>query len=1255
MYKLRYLTGILLVALAVGLIYYWQSQKIRTVDVLAMKAAHTLSDSEDQNEFVEPFTEVAPTAPDLYYSEEMKRLVGWLEAGRPLDLKIGELAPRDYSFRRTIVTTGAFKISNSPTEQMPASWAVYDGRELLPTGQLGEAASLAVVNDALSMAVTIDGVKYLVETDPETEALIATQLKGTGLDEGEPCDALTCSHFIDASSGLQMHGMKASDEVSLASLIRLPVVIEYAGNEEAPPEIEAAWVDHPYFRLGPEYDASLKDIIVLMVSGSTQTGSSANLSSRAATYLTIAARVADTYERQLGLRYLLQELVLIANDSGQDDIEYDDSVTPNNSNSGTDDLGALESWCDIHRPRNTYGWGHVAGWTLVDSDSGSTVGWAWLDSYGSLGSAFSVQERNFDWDVHSHELGHNVGASHTSGGVMNGSLSNNNENFFTENDATGGYTAAMDIYNYMSSPSRNRVFGPADLRHPEEMPFGQDDTVLTPVNTILTFDPLANDDTSVLFGAVNLLRLVEVGQVFPRAAGSAEVIGNEIRFTPSFGFTGNVWLSYTLAGDVGNAGNGWMHAADVVITVGGDNSDPGQSPALSLRDDDVDAVFSGEIRLNPLLNDEGSGRLWAGDVDVLSQINGTAESYSEDSLYLVGAIVLSGNGTVALETRAMTRDAVTSIGNTGYLVYTPGVNELDVVTIQYTVQDANGNQDVGTITLNRLPTVSISVDIVELVETEGRVATISFNRSGNSDTSVPEEVTFQVSGEVDFMGNGADVSLAGFDSFNPATRTGTFTIPAGLLSSSLFASAYPDGATEGVETLNVEIIDSESLLIDVDAVASVAIIEADSLGVLIYEENFDAFTEPSGIGSGAGSSWINESGEAALQTDWEVQSGSTVSSNTGPNVDNTSGSGKYLYIEASSNNNRTASLLTPSYDLSALEGATLEFAYHMFGSTMGDLHLDVRVNEGAWQEDLIGVFSGQQSVDEDDWKVATVDITAYAGDLVQFRFRGITGSNFLSDICIDDFEIYRPLVEVSETPDIIGEPLTQNLELSDPLYLGVVTQSYPSASYQWKLNGTPLVGATLSTYYVETVDVNDAGIYSVDVSSGLTVTSRPVLVSVGSAPVFAYDQDWKDQAFGLSENGADTNLLSDYNNDGRLNIIDYAFRIFTASLGDEMGKLPSFEITENSSDAYAEITFRRMINGTGDIITTAGYSIGGVNYVVEHSETLASNDWESGTVLLEMVGSPLSNGDGTETVTVRLKAPLDSVSNTKGFLRIKLE
>ncbi|MCD4735441.1 MAG: hypothetical protein K8R53_05325 [Bacteroidales bacterium] len=173
-----------------------------------------------------------------------------------------------------------------------------------------------------------------------------------------------------------------------------------------------------------------------------------------------------------------------------------------------------------------------------------------------------------------------------------------------------------------------------------------------------------------------------------------------------------------------------------------------------------------------------------------------------------------------------------------------------------------------------------------------------------------------------------------------------------------------------------------------------------------YFTNFD-------LGGALPDGWRNSTVD---NFDWTVDANGTQSNNTGPSGDHTTGSGYYVYTEASNPNypNKMAHLLTPTFDFGPLSDATLTFWYHMYGADMGELHLDIYAN-GIWTNDVMTPLIGDQG---NNWYLRSVDLTAYVNSLVKLRFRGITGSSFTSDMAIDDFTITGTVVTPSIQLDL---------------------------------------------------------------------------------------------------------------------------------------------------------------------------------------------------------------------------------------------
>jgi hypothetical protein len=88
----------------------------------------------------------------------------------------------------------------------------------------------------------------------------------------------------------------------------------------------------------------------------------------------------------------------------------------------------------------------------------------------------------------------------------------------------------------------------------------------------------------------------------------------------------------------------------------------------------------------------------------------------------------------------------------------------------------------------------------------------------------------------------------------------------------------------------------------------------------------------------------------------------------------------------------------------------------MLGTSMGELHVDVLVN-GQWIVDVVPVISGNQG---SNWNELDIDLSAFAGNVVVIRFRGITGNGWSSDLAIDDFNVYETEMEASIVADSVA-------------------------------------------------------------------------------------------------------------------------------------------------------------------------------------------------------------------------------------------
>ncbi|XP_074645912.1 MAM and LDL-receptor class A domain-containing protein 1-like [Tubulanus polymorphus] len=124
--------------------------------------------------------------------------------------------------------------------------------------------------------------------------------------------------------------------------------------------------------------------------------------------------------------------------------------------------------------------------------------------------------------------------------------------------------------------------------------------------------------------------------------------------------------------------------------------------------------------------------------------------------------------------------------------------------------------------------------------------------------------------------------------------------------------------------------------------------------------------------------------------EWTRRSGSTASSNTGPDGDHTTGNGMYVYVETSGKDPGDQASFG-AITQSASDACFMSFYYHMHGSTMGKL--EVRLNGK-----VIFSKSGDQG---NRWKRGTVVI---GQGNTKIEFVATRGNGFMSDIAIDDIK-----------------------------------------------------------------------------------------------------------------------------------------------------------------------------------------------------------------------------------------------------------
>lgn len=183
-----------------------------------------------------------------------------------------------------------------------------------------------------------------------------------------------------------------------------------------------------------------------------------------------------------------------------------------------------------------------------------------------------------------------------------------------------------------------------------------------------------------------------------------------------------------------------------------------------------------------------------------------------------------------------------------------------------------------------------------------------------------------------------------------------------------------------------------------------------------YTESFE-----SGFGS-----WSQASND---DINFTRRSGSTPSSGTGPSSAN-SGS-VYAYVEASGNGtgypNKVARLISPCFNISSVNSPTLSFNYHMFGTSVNNLKVEVSTNGGSsWTQ--IFIRSGSQG---NSWRSESVSLNSYKTSSTSFRFTVTTGagsSGWSSDIAIDNISVKSGTTSGGGTDNGPLHAVTWNIE-----------------------------------------------------------------------------------------------------------------------------------------------------------------------------------------------------------------------------------
>jgi len=223
-------------------------------------------------------------------------------------------------------------------------------------------------------------------------------------------------------------------------------------------------------------------------------------------------------------------------------------------------------------------------------------------------------------------------------------------------------------------------------------------------------------------------------------------------------------------------------------------------------------------------------------------------------------------------------------------------------------------------------------------------------------------------------------------------------------------------------------------------------------------EDFETFT--SGSPGTLANGWVRSTGTSTSVYRWQPNTGATLTGSTGPSSDHTSGTGTYMYTEASSGvTGDTTLLYTPCLDLSTLTVPQFEFYYHMYGTNINSLSLDVWYGN-SWTE--IWTMSGDKG---DQWLKASVDLSLYT-ILTQLRFRAISGGCCAGDNAIDDILIWE-LPAINATMNALLEPASSGISGEEtPVTVEIInngTNPITNIPVSYTVNAGAAVNETINT------------------------------------------------------------------------------------------------------------------------------------------------------------------------------------------------
>ena len=330
--------------------------------------------------------------------------------------------------------------------------------------------------------------------------------------------------------------------------------------------------------------------------------------------------------------------------------------------------------------------------------------------------------------------------------------------------------------------------------------------------------------------------------------------------------------------------------------------------------------------------------------------------------------------------------------------------------------------------------------------------------------------------------------------------------------------------------------------------------------------------------------------------DWRADSAGTGSPGTGPGAGRTTTgvgvgtdanpgttSGTYIYTEATFGtgtacNGSNINILSPHLDFSASgEYYQLRFNYHMLGTSMGNLFVDIRIGTGSWSNNIWSQLGEKDSA----WVLDSVNLANYNSDSIQIRIRAVMGQDFTSDIAFDNF------VVDTFSPNLVDAILleTSILDLEYPIIPLVQADSlqFSAKVKNEGLNEITSTKVTITTAgFSGVIDLDTIAPFGID--SG--TTSVKYRATTAGLKEFAFNTTVNETELDITNNVDTLSITVTDTVMGREDLVSTTLGIGSNNGVLELGQ--RFEL--NNADTITSITFYITNPPVGDSVKAHLYS-----------------------------------------------------------------